>query len=98
MEYQIQVAKEAEKDLSIAICHYKISGLEREFIEDFLYQISYLKSNPHLFQIRYRNVRKLHFNVFNYSIHYLIKGNIVYILRILSHRQEYLNKPNALKK
>ena len=91
MEYQIQVSKEAEKDLVIAKCHYKTSGLEREFIDDYSAQIKYLKSNPYLFQIRYKRVRKIHFKTFKYSIHYLIDNDTVYIFRILSHSQEYDN-------
>ncbi|WP_103864441.1 type II toxin-antitoxin system RelE/ParE family toxin [Aquimarina sp. I32.4] len=91
MGYQIQVSKEAEKDLAIAKCHYKASGLEREFTEDFSIQIKYLKANPYLFQVNYKRVRKIHFETYKYSIHYVIDNNIVYVLRILSHSQEYDN-------
>ncbi len=89
MEYQIQVSKESEKDLAKARCYYKIKGIEENFLDDFITQINYLKSNPLLFQTRYKNVRKIHFNNFKYSIHYIIENQIVFILRILSHREEY---------
>ena len=91
MEYQIQVSKEAEKDLAIAKHHYTDFGLEYEFTEDYLTQIKYLKANPYLFQIRYKIVRKVHFKIYKYSMHYVIKNDIVYILRILNHSQEYDN-------
>ncbi len=91
MEYQIQESKEAEKDLVIAKCYYKGLGLEQEFIDDYLIQINYLKANPYLFQIRYKRIRKIHFERYKYSIHFLIDNDIVYIFRILSHSQEYDN-------
>ncbi len=89
MEYQIKISKEAEKDLVIAKYHYKSSGLENDFIKDYILQIKYLKANPYLFQIRYKRVRKIHFKNYKFSIHYIIDNDIVYILRILSHAQEY---------
>jgi len=89
MAYQIQVSKESEKDLAKAICHYKIKGVEENFLDDFITQINYLKWNPFLFQIRYKNIRKIHFSNFKYSIHYLVENQIVFILRILNHREEY---------
>ena len=72
MECQIQVSKEAEKDLAIAKCHYKSSGLEQEFTEHLSIQIIYLKANSYLFQIRYKRVRKTHFKTYKYSIPYVI--------------------------
>lgn len=89
MEYSIQVSKEAEKDLAIAQCYYKAKGLDSEFKEDFLEQIKYLQANPYLFQIHYRTIRKISFNTYKYAIHYTIDNDIVYIFRILNHRQEY---------
>ena len=89
MEYQIKISDEAEKDLIIAKCHYRISNQEIVFDDDFVEQIKYLKANPYLFQIYYRNIRRIHFKQFKYSIHYTIKDEIVYIFRILHHKQEY---------
>ena len=88
MAYQIKVSKDAEKDLRTAKFHFAISGLENEFDKDFLTHIDYLKGNPFLFQMYYRKVRRIHFRAFKYSIHYIIENEIVYILRILHHKQE----------
>ncbi len=89
MGYSIKISKTAEKDFLTAKCYYAISDLETDFITDFKVQINYLKINPFLFQIYYRNVRRLHFNGFNYSIHYIVKSDVVYVLRILNHKQHY---------
>jgi len=89
MAYQVNISTDAEKDLQTAKCFYRISGLEKDFDTDFVGQIEYLKNNPFLFQVYYRNVRRLHFHHFNYSIHYFIKRQSVYILRILHHKQDY---------
>lgn len=88
MEYQIKISKEAERELSIAKCYYRISNLEELFDSDFKKQIDYLEANPFLFRFYYRNIRKVHFNSFKYSIHFIIKNKVVYILRILHHKQE----------
>jgi len=89
MAYQIKVSKDAEKDLVTAKCHYRVSGLEQAFDIDFKNQISYLKANPFLFQIYYRNIRRAHFNMFKFSIHFIIHKDTVYILRILHHKQMF---------
>lgn len=89
MVYQINISKDAEKDLRTAKCFYRISGLEDDFDNDFIGQVEYLKSNPFLFRAYYRNVRRIHFHDFNYSIHYLIREQNVYILRILHHKQDH---------
>ena len=89
MAYRINVSKDAEKDILTAKCHYRISGLEQSFDSDFMSQVAYLKANPFLFQIYYRNVRRAHFNTFLFSIHFFIKNDSVYILRVLHHKQKF---------
>jgi len=89
MGYQIKISTEAERELSIAICYYRISNVEELFVRDFKKQLDYLEANPLLFRYYYRNVRKVHFDNFKYSIHFIIKNKVVYILRILHHKQEY---------
>lgn len=89
MAYKINVSKDAEKDLLIAKCHYKVSCLEDTFDNDFKSQIAYLKANPFLYQVYYRNVRRAHFITFKYSIHFIIHNDAVYILRVLHHKQKF---------
>tara|TARA_R110002050_G_scaffold104076_3_gene213400 strand:+ start:316 stop:588 length:273 start_codon:yes stop_codon:yes gene_type:complete len=89
MVYNINVSKDAEKDLLTAKCHYKVSRLEDTFDNDFKSQIAYLKANPFLYQVYYRNVRRAHFNTFKYSIHFIIHNDAVYILRVLHYKQKF---------
>lgn len=89
MGFQIKVSKEAEKDLLKAECHYKFLGQENTFNDDFVTQLKYLKANPYLFQIYYKNVRVIHLKQFKYSIHYIIENDIVYILRLLHQNEEF---------
>jgi len=89
MAYQINVSKDAEKDILTAKCYFRISGLEYDFDSDLISQIAYLKANPFLFQGYYRNIRRFHFSSFRYSIHFVIKNNVVFILRVLHHKQAY---------
>jgi len=89
MVYQIKISEKAERELLIAKCYYRVSNLENLFDSDFKKQINYLESNPFLFRFYYRNVRIVHFNNFKYSIHFISKNKVIYILRILHHKQEY---------
>ena len=41
MVYQINVSKDAEKDLITAQCYYRERGLEEDYNEDFKLQIDY---------------------------------------------------------
>ena len=89
MEYRIKVSKQAERDLIKARCHFKVYDLEEEFDNDLKKQTGYLKVNPFLFQVYYRNVRMVHFEEFRYSIHYIIKKDRVYILRVIHQKQRF---------
>jgi len=44
---------------------------------------------PYAFQIRYRNIRIVKFDQFDYSIHYAISNKRIVILRILNQSQGY---------
>ena len=89
MEYQIKVSEEAEKDILLTRCHYKVLGQEEIFDKDFVTQIEFLKANPYMFQIYYRNVRRIHFKNFLYSIHFVIENESINILRLLHQKQKF---------
>jgi len=80
MEFQIKISQEAERDLQTAKCFYKAKGIESQFDKEFMAQIAYLRSNPYLFQLYYRSIRKVHFDTFKYLIHYIIEKEAVLIL------------------
>ena len=87
MEYEIKVSKEAEKDMLLAKYHYKVSGQDIEFDNDLITQLAYLKENPYLIQLYYKNIRKVPFKHFLYSVHFIVKDKTVYILRVLHQKQ-----------
>lgn len=89
MGYRVNISKEAQIELSVAECFFRAKGLERAFLGDFKKQIQFLRSTPESFQVKYRGIRILCFESFNYSIHYVIMGNEVIVLRILNQRQNF---------
>lgn len=89
MVYKVSISKEAQIELGIAECYYRLRGMEENFLADFSNQLQFLKTTPESFQVKYKDIRILQFKTFNYSIHYIIKENKVLILRILNQRQNY---------
>ena len=51
--------------------------------------LTYLKENPEYFQNRYRGIRILLTKKFPYSVHYLVKDDTVFVLKILHQKQFY---------
>lgn len=89
MAYKILISKEAEVEFGVAECYFRAKGYREKFLEDFNKQLVFLETTPLSFQIRYKEIRIILFNDFNYSIHFLIKENQVLILRILNQRQDF---------
>lgn len=89
MAYNVQVSKEAEIELSVAECYFRTKNLHKLFLEDFFKQIGFVATNPESFQVRYREIRIINFEDFNYSIHYIIDKQNMLILRVLNQRQHF---------
>jgi hypothetical protein len=89
MAYKVSISKEAQIELGIAECYYRQRGIEEGFLEDFSYQLQFLKTTPESFQVKYRNIRTIQFQTFNYFIHCDVEANKVMILRMLNQRQHY---------
>lgn len=89
MAYKVSISKEAQIELGMAECYYRLRGVEKDFLQDFSNQLQFLKTTPQSFQVRYKTVRVLRFETFNYSIHYIIEDMQVLILRILNQRQHF---------
>ena len=89
MAYNIVISKEAQVELEFADCYFRTKNLEKAFRKDFLEQLKFLERTPLSFQQKYRDVRVILFRDFNYSIHYTVEGNSVFILRILNQRQHF---------
>ncbi|WP_272621420.1 type II toxin-antitoxin system RelE/ParE family toxin [Allomuricauda sp. AC10] len=89
MAYKVHISKEAEIELHVAECFFTAKNLSKEFLADFSRQLQFLKTTPYSFQIKYRGIRIICFETFNYSIHFLIRNNEIIILRILNQRQNF---------
>lgn len=89
MTYKVVVSHEAQIELATTECYFRSKNLAVEFLEDFLHQISFLEKTPTSFETKYRNIKIILFEHFNFSIHFVIENDQVIILRILNQRQNY---------
>lgn len=86
---KIKATDEARIELHKAKCFFEFNNKEDEFWEDFNRQIDVLLLMPEAFQVRYRNVRIVTLERFDYSIHYVVKPYGILIYRFLNQRQDY---------
>lgn len=93
MAFLIKISPVAEKDLVLAFYYFESLIKERAFIDELATLLKYLRKNPYLFQVYYKEVRIVHFTKFNFSIHYLVSNETVYILRILTQNKNH--NPNS---
>ena len=91
MRYKIELSQEAQIELDVNLCFFRAQDLDlsKEFLEGFKRCLTFLATNPELFQKRYKEIRIVHFEEFKYSIHYVIHDKSVKILRILHQKQWY---------
>ncbi|MGF1556966.1 type II toxin-antitoxin system RelE/ParE family toxin [Paucihalobacter sp.] len=82
-------SQEAELELYKAECYYKLHQKEQDFIDDLAVQLHIIQTMPYAFQIRYRNIRIVNFDYFDYSIHFAIHDGTIFILRILNQKQDF---------
>jgi hypothetical protein len=90
MKREILVRAEARIDLLETKEYYdKISDdITTRFFSEFLETLSFIKSEPKLYQIRYRDIRIAPMHQFPFGIHYIEKGDQVIVLRVL-HTKRY---------
>jgi hypothetical protein len=89
MGYNVQMLREAAIELHVAECFFASRNLSEDFLADFSKQLQFLKTTPESFQIKYRGIRMITFERFDYSIHYKIENKEVIIYRILNQRQNF---------
>lgn len=87
MNYEF--SEEASLELHRAICYFKFQQKENLFLDDLIKQLKRISSMPELFQVRYRKIRIVSFEYFNYSIHYTIYRNKIIVLRVLNKKQNF---------
>lgn len=86
---EIKITDEARIELLKAKCFFEFNKKEDEFWKDFNGQIEILLLVPETFQVRYKNVRIITLERFDYSIHYVVKPYGILIYRFLNQRQDY---------
>jgi len=86
---KIIVLEVAKKELHQAMCYFELYERSTDFLNDFKSQIEIVKNMPYGFQIRYKQVRIISFNHFQYTIHYIIEDTTIFILHVLSQSQSY---------
>lgn len=86
---EVRTTDEAKIDIHKAKCFFEFNKREDEFWEDFNRQIKIIFFMPETFQVRYRNIRIITLERFDYSIHYMVKPYGILIYRFLNQRQNY---------
>ncbi|WP_105472416.1 type II toxin-antitoxin system RelE/ParE family toxin [Jejuia pallidilutea] len=82
-------SNEANLELHRAVCYFKLQQNEGLFLDDLIKQLKRILSMPELFQVRYKKVRIVSLEYFNYSIHYTVFRNEIIVLRILNQNQDF---------
>lgn len=89
MAYKIVFSPEAFRGIELAECYFKANQIEKSFLTDLNNQFVFLEKFPFSRQIRYKNVRIHLLEKFNYSLHYTVDVNQVYILHLLNQNQDF---------
>uniref|UniRef100_UPI00404A6653 type II toxin-antitoxin system RelE/ParE family toxin n=2 Tax=Gelidibacter sp. TaxID=2018083 RepID=UPI00404A6653 len=90
MEENFELSDEARLELHRAKCYFKLIDKEDDFLDDLTNQLRLIQNMPEAFQIRYKNVRIIHFEKFEYSIHYRLKTNgMITIYHIINQNQDF---------
>lgn len=85
----VRFTDEARIEFHKAKCYMEFNKFENEFWKDVNKQMDLITAFPLAFQIRYRNVRIIPLEKFNYSIHYIVKQNIILVYRFLNQTQNF---------
>lgn len=85
----VRFTKDARIEFHKAKCFMEFSGKEEAFWEDIDKQLALILQFPSAFQVRYKDVRIIKLDQFNYSIHYMIKPYGVLVYRFLNKSQDF---------
>ena len=86
---RVEFSKVARIEFHKAKCLMDFNGKEQEFWLDVDRQIELIRKFPYAFQIRYKNVRVVALENFNFSIHYMIDNDGIMVLRFLNQKQDF---------
>jgi len=85
----IEFTDEARIEFHKAKCFMEFNGKEEDFWKDVERQLELVKEFPYAFQIRYKDVRIVALERFNYSIHYVVKPYGILVYRFLNQKQDF---------
>lgn len=86
--FEDQVYKEYSKGFDY---YHEISDeLGQRFEQDFKNTLLYLKQYPLHFSNRYHNIRIALLENFPYGIHFMVEGEVIYILRFLHTKRFFI--------
>ncbi|MDG1728985.1 MAG: hypothetical protein P8K68_12350 [Algibacter sp.] len=85
----IEFTEEARIEFHKIKCFMDFNGKIDEFWQDLERQLKMVAGFPEAFQVRYRNVRIIPLEKFNYSIHYVIKPKGLLIYHFLNQKQNF---------
>lgn len=85
----VRFSEDAKIEFHKAKCFMELSGKEEALWEDVDKQLALILQFPNAFQVRYRDVRIIVLDRFNYSIHYIPKSYGILVYRFLSQSQDF---------
>ena len=89
VDKDVEFSDEANFDFHKAQCFMEFNGKLEEFWNDVNRQDELIKEFPFAFQIRYKNVRIVPLEDFNYSFHYIVKPKGILVYRFLNQSQNF---------
>lgn len=91
MKYRIRFRDGSTEDFEEGIAYYKRISIDLvdKFHQSFRDKINEIEENPLGYQVRYRTIRIANMKHFPFSIHFIVEGNIIYILKVLHQKRYY---------
>ncbi len=91
MKYTIIFEEQSKKDFQNGLLYYNeiSSDLADRFFNNLRNVVDDVEKNPLHYQVRYRGIRIAHCNNFPYSVHFLVEGKTINVLRILHQKKYY---------
>ncbi|EGV44550.1 hypothetical protein BZARG_2139 [Bizionia argentinensis JUB59] len=85
----VEFTDEARVEFHKAKYFMEFNGQENSFWSDVDKHIELIREYSFAFQIRYKKIRIISLEKFNYSIHYEVKLNSILVFRFLNQSQDF---------
>ena len=86
MGYNVIIKPLAEQDIAESYQWYneKQAGLGDDFLSELDRSLEFIRTNPLLYQVRYKEIRMVKLGRFPICLHYMIKKEVIFIQAVLS--------------